>query len=77
MDEPIDNTPRTRLWAILGTDRVIGRNGHRQAVDRVGEGLVVAGRALDGIVESIEDPERWYLGCNGTPRTTTDRMRTG
>ena len=63
VDEPIDITPGTRLWAILGTNRVIGRNGHHQAVDRVGAGLVVAGRALDGIVESIEDPERWHLGA--------------
>ena len=44
VDEPIDITPGTHLWAILGMDRVIGRNGHHQAVDRVGAGLVVAGR---------------------------------
>jgi putative glutamine amidotransferase len=77
VDEPIDITPGTRLRAILGTDRVIGRNGHHQAVDRVGAGLVVAGRALDGIVESIEDPERWYLGVQWHPEdgSYADRMR--
>ena len=33
VDEPIDVMPGTRLAAILGTDRVIGRSGHHQAVD--------------------------------------------
>jgi len=79
VDEPIDITPGTRLAAILGSDRVIGRNGHHQAVDRVGAGLVVAARALDGIVESIEDPERWYLGVQWHPEdedgSHADRMR--
>lgn len=79
VDEPIDITPGTRLAAILGSDRVIGRNGHHQAVDRVGERLLVAGRALDGIVESIEDPQRWYLGVQWHPEdddgSHTDRMR--
>lgn len=79
VDEAIDITPGTRLSAILGTDRVIGRSGHHQAVDRVGEGLVVAGRALDGLIESIEDPERWYLGVQWHPEdedgSTSDRMR--
>ncbi|RDH78701.1 gamma-glutamyl-gamma-aminobutyrate hydrolase family protein [Mycolicibacterium moriokaense] len=79
VDEPVDITAGTRLWAILGGDRVVGRNGHHQAVDRVGAGLVVAARALDGIVEGIEDPERWYLGVQWHPEdedgSLADRMR--
>jgi putative glutamine amidotransferase len=79
LDEPIDITPGTRLAAILGTDRIIGRNGHHQAVDRLGDRLVVAGRALDGIVESIEDPQRWYLGVQWHPEdengSYADRMQ--
>lgn len=67
LDEPIDIVPGTRLAAILGTDRVIGRSGHHQAVDRVGRGLVVAARALDGIVEGTEDPDRFYLGVQWHP----------
>lgn len=67
VDEPVDITPGTRLHAILGQERVVVRNGHHQAVDRVGEGLVVAGRALDGIVESIEDPTKFYLGVQWHP----------
>lgn len=67
LDEPIDIVAGTRLASILGTDRVTGRSGHHQAVDRVGDGLVVAARALDGIVEGIEDPDRFYLGVQWHP----------
>ncbi|ULN28840.1 gamma-glutamyl-gamma-aminobutyrate hydrolase family protein [Mycolicibacterium smegmatis] len=79
VDEPIDVVPGTRLRSILGTDRVIGRNGHHQAVDRLGRGLVVAARALDGITEGVEDPDRFYLGVQWHPEDTdgpeADRMR--
>ncbi len=67
VDEPIDLVPGTRLAGILGADRIVGRSGHHQAVDRVGAGLVVAARALDGIVEGVEDPHRWYLGVQWHP----------
>ncbi|TGD84880.1 gamma-glutamyl-gamma-aminobutyrate hydrolase family protein [Mycolicibacterium sp. CH28] len=79
VDEPIDIVAGTRLSSILGADRVIGRSGHHQAVDRVGDGLVVAARALDGIVEAVEDPGRFYLGVQWHPEDEygpeADRMR--
>ena len=34
---------------------------HNQGIDRVGEGLQVTGRDLDGIVQAIEDPARDFL----------------
>ncbi len=34
---------------------------HNQAIDQVGEGLMVTGRDLDGIVQAIEDPNRDFL----------------
>lgn len=79
VDEPIDVLPGTRLAAILGTDRVSGRSGHHQAVDRLGDGLVVAARALDGITEGVEDPDRFYLGVQWHPEDDdgpqADRLR--
>lgn len=67
VDEPVDIMPGTRLAAILGTDRISARNGHHQAVDRIGGGLVVAARALDGITEAVEDPSRFLLGVQWHP----------
>lgn len=67
VDEPIDIVAGTRLASILDAPRITGRSGHHQAVDRVGTGLVVAAQALDGIVEGIEDPDRFYLGVQWHP----------
>jgi len=67
LDEKIEVADDTRLSAILGAGGLIVRSGHHQAVDRVGTGLVVAARALDGIVEAIEDPDRWVLGVQFHP----------
>jgi putative glutamine amidotransferase len=79
VDEPIHIVAGTRLSAILGTDRVTGRSGHHQAVHRVGDGLVVAARALDGVTEGVEDPDRWYLGVQWHPEdndgSEVDRLR--
>lgn len=79
VDEPVDIMPGTRLASILGTDRVIARNGHHQAVDTLGHGLVVAARALDGITEGVEDPGKFYLGVQWHPEDEDgpgdDRMR--
>jgi putative glutamine amidotransferase len=79
LDEKIRIRPDSRLREILGTDTVVGRSGHHQAVDRLGQGLVVAARALDGIVEGIEDPTRWLVGVQWHPEDDdgpeADRLR--
>lgn len=79
VDEAVDIVAGTRLAAILGSDRIVGQTGHHQAVDRVGEGLVVAAQALDGITEAIEDPDRFYLGVQWHPEHVNgpeaDRLR--
>ncbi len=63
----------------MKTSRVTGRSGHHQAVDRIGTGLVVAARALDGITEAVEDPDRFYLGVQWHPEDDdgpeADRLR--
>lgn len=57
----IDVAPGTLLHRLVG-DRVEVDSFHHQAVDRVGAGLVVSGRALDGVVEALELPGRFVLG---------------
>lgn len=45
--------PGSRLAAVVGAE-MTGRCHHHQAVDRVGEGLVVSARTADGVVEGLE-----------------------
>jgi putative glutamine amidotransferase len=52
----------------LQEDRCDVNSRHHQAVERVGEGLVVTATAPDGVVEAIEDPaKRFCLGVQWHP----------
>lgn len=53
--------PQSRLWRLLMSDDCRINSLHNQAIDRVGEGLVVSGRDLDGIVQAVEDPAKPFL----------------
>jgi putative glutamine amidotransferase len=46
----------TRLAALLGRRKLRVNSLHHQAVSRLGDGLVVAGRDEFGLVQAIEDP---------------------
>lgn len=48
--------PKSRLAQVLGSNRLFVNSSHHQAVKQCGQGLVVSGQALDGVVESIEAP---------------------
>ena len=75
--EPGDQTTHeVRLGARSAVSSLLGRTAldvnsfHHQAVDRLGDGLRVAGRSDDGVVEAIEDPGRdfvigvqWHAEC--------------
>jgi len=45
--------PGSRVGAALGADATV-RCHHHQALDRLADGLVVTGRAADGLVEAVE-----------------------
>jgi putative glutamine amidotransferase len=67
LDEPVTVAPGSRVHRALGTSRVTVRSGHHQAVDRVGEELVVTALADDGIIEAVEHPRRPLVGVQWHP----------
>ncbi len=58
---PVAIEPGSRLAAALGVRAVEVNSFHHQAIERLGEGLVVSAVAPDGTVEGIEDPRRPFL----------------
>jgi putative glutamine amidotransferase len=51
-----------RLRQILGADTVSVNSLHHQAVDRIGQGLVMSARCpQDGVVEGLEMPGRQFV----------------
>jgi len=58
----------SRLHAIMGVERVETNSSHHQAVRELAPGLVVTGRAPDGVVEAVELPEhRFAVGVQWHP----------
>jgi len=56
------------LHRLLGHERARINSLHHQAVDRLGEGLTVGGRDLDGFVQAVEQPgRRFMLGVQWHP----------
>ncbi|OPC78312.1 gamma-glutamyl-gamma-aminobutyrate hydrolase [Embleya scabrispora] len=67
--EPIPGT----LFGSLGVEAYEVPTFHHQAVDRLGNGLVVCARARDGIVEAVEAPnEKFVLGVQWHPEAGRD-----
>ena len=68
--------PGSRIAALMGDDLAI-RCFHHQGVADPGK-LTVTGRAEDGLVEAVEDPERRFvLGVQWHPEVTRDRRLFG
>lgn len=55
---PVRIAAGTRLAAIAGAGEHSVNSRHHQAVDRLGEGLVISAVAPDGVVEAIELPDK-------------------
>jgi putative glutamine amidotransferase len=64
---PIEIEPGSRLSRILATERMDVNSVHHQALDRIGDGLRVAARALDGVVEAVESPDEPVLAVQWHP----------
>lgn len=60
--------PGSRISAIIGSGDVGVNSFHHQALKRVADGLIVTSRATDGIIESVEVPnKRHYVGVQWHP----------
>ena len=66
LDHLVSFEQETIVARIYGDD-TITNSWHHQAVDRCGVGVVVTGRASDGVVESIEVPGHSVLGIQWHP----------
>jgi len=60
--------PGSRLAGVMQSSRFQAPSMHHQAIDEVGDGLVVVGHAPDGVIEAIEMPEHpWLLAMQWHP----------
>ncbi len=44
----------TLLYDLINEDKAIVNSSHHQAIDRIGEGLMISAKADDGIIEALE-----------------------
>lgn len=70
---PVRPVAGTRYAALVPEEADVPTY-HHQAVDRLGQGLIVSAHALDGTVEAIElpDPDRWVVGVQWHPERDKD-----
>lgn len=57
----------SRLYKVLGQERIMVNTSHNYSVIKVGEGLRVVATADDGVVEAIEDNSRNVMGVQFHP----------
>jgi putative glutamine amidotransferase len=73
-EHEIDLEPGSLAERALGEPVHEARCHHHQAIDRLGSGLVVSGRARDGVVEAIELADGgWGLGVQWHPEAGDKR----
>ena len=69
----VDVAPNTRLAGLVGAGRLGVNSAHHQAVDNVGNDLVVTARAPDGIIEGLESRNhRFCIGVQWHPEAMVD-----
>lgn len=72
---PVRTVAGTRLAALLG-ESVDAPCYHHQAIDKVGDGLVVSAMDADGVIEALELPgESFVLAVQWHPEQALDDLR--
>ena len=66
---PVDLAPDGEIARLVGSRKIEVNSLHWQAIDRLGDGLVVEGRAPDGVVEAVRvrDARSFALGVQWHP----------
>jgi putative glutamine amidotransferase len=72
---PVHFSSGTHLRRILDRDEITVNTRHLQALSAVGDGLRVAARAPDGVIEAIEHPDGTVLGVQFHPERMGQAMR--
>jgi putative glutamine amidotransferase len=69
-DHLVRLTPGSLAAEAAGEEMTLARCHHHQAIGELGEGLIVTGRADDGVIEAIETANgSWTLGVQWHPET--------
>ena len=67
--------PGTRLAALIG-ESSDAQCYHHQAIDRLGDGLIVSAQDSDGVIEAVEIPgENFVLAVQWHPEERLDDLR--
>jgi putative glutamine amidotransferase len=64
---PITIDTTSRLYKILGEERIMVNTSHNFSITEVGEGLKVVATGDDGVIEAIEDNSRNVMGVQFHP----------
>ena len=75
----VRTVPGTRLAALIG-ESSDAQCYHHQAIDRIGEGLIVSAQDADGVIEAVEvdpatNPDKWVLAVQWHPEERLDDLR--
>ncbi|MEO8664952.1 MAG: gamma-glutamyl-gamma-aminobutyrate hydrolase family protein [Ignavibacteria bacterium] len=66
----------TLLHKIIGKDNTVVTSSHHQAIDRIGEGLMVNAKTNDGVIEGIEYQDKsdrpFFIGVQWHPERFKD-----
>lgn len=75
----IVTVPGSRVAALVGSDTE-AQCYHHQAIDRLGDGLVVSASDTDGVIEAVEvdlsqHPDHWAIAVQWHPEERLDDLR--